>query len=66
MIKELTSKLDYYIFIATALPVSNRLIIEQGVSEYHNFSIVVEHTKQFTSVQTKCLKVLWVNLVVGV
>ena len=33
-------KLDYYILDA---PVSNRLIIWQGVSECHNFSIVVKH-----------------------
>ena len=41
-----TTKLDYYIFDA---PISNRLIIDQVVSEYLNFSIVVGHTIPFTS-----------------
>ena len=41
-----TSKLDYYIVDA---PLSNRLNIKQGVSEYLNFSIEVEHMIPFTS-----------------
>ena len=46
-----TSKLDYYIFNAPVLPVSNRLTIEQGVSEYILiFLLLVEHT--FTSFST--------------
>ena len=34
------SKLDFYFL---DVPASNRLIIEQGVSEYLNFLTVVEH-----------------------
>ena len=45
-----TSKLDLYILDA---PVSKRLIIEQGVSEYLNISTVVEHKIPFTSLQTR-------------
>ena len=41
-----TSKLDFYILDA---PASNRLIIQQGVSESLNISTVVEHTMPFTS-----------------
>ena len=41
-----TSKLDFYILNA---PVSNRLILEQGVSECLNISTVVEHAIPFTS-----------------
>ena len=41
-----TSKLDYYILDT---PISNRLIIEQGVSECLNFSISVEGMIPFTS-----------------
>ena len=41
-----TNKLDFYILDA---PVSNRLIIKQGVSEYLNISIVVKHMIPFTS-----------------
>ena len=37
---------DFYIFNA---PVSNRLIIKQGVSEYLGISNKVEHTIPFTS-----------------
>ena len=40
-----TSKLTFYIL---DVPVSNRLIIEQGVSEFLNISTVVEHTIRFT------------------
>ena len=41
-----TSELDFYILDA---PASNRLIIEQRVSECLKFSTVVEHTIPFTS-----------------
>ena len=41
-----TSKLDFYILDA---PVSNRLIIKQGVSECLNISTAVEHMIPFTS-----------------
>ena len=41
-----TSKLDFYILDA---PVSNRLIIKQGVSECLNISIVVKHMIPFTN-----------------
>ena len=40
------SKLNCYIFDAS---VSNRHIIEQGVSECLSFSVVVEYSIQFTS-----------------
>ena len=46
----------FYVYCASKLgfsmldaPVSNRVIIEQGVSECLNFTTVVEHTIQFTS-----------------
>ena len=56
-----TSKLDYYIL---DVPVSNRFIIEQGVSECLNFSIVVEH-RYHSQVFKQYVKVLWIHLVVG-
>ena len=45
----------YFMFIALEnfsmldVPASNRVIIEQGVSEWLNFTTVVEHTIPFTS-----------------
>ena len=41
-----TSKLNLYI---SDTPVSNRLIIKQGVSECHNISTVAKHTIPCTS-----------------
>ena len=41
-----TSKLDFYILDA---PVSNRLNMEQGISECLNFYTVAEHTILFTT-----------------
>ena len=46
----------FYVYCASKLnfsmldaPVSNRVIIEQGVSECLNFTTIVEHTIPFTS-----------------
>ena len=57
-----TSKLDFYILDA---PVSNRLNMEQGISERLNFYTAVEHTILSTTFLTRCLKVLWIHFVVG-
>ena len=57
----ITSKLHYYIL---DVPVSNRFIIEQEVSECLNFSIVVEH-RYHSQVFKQYVKVLWIHLVVG-
>ena len=53
-----TSKLDFYIL---DVPASNRLIIKQGVSEFLNFSTVVEHLVPFISFKTRCFEISFVD-----